>query len=150
MSTITPYLCAHDASAALDFYARAFGAVETTRWTDPEKGTIGHAEMMVGGARFMIADEWPEGGVFSPTTVGRSTVSLVLEVDDADAVFDQAVAAGATVDRPVADSPHGRNGWLVDPFGHRWNVNGPAAPMSATELQEAVGDEYVISSGTDR
>lgn len=145
MTTLTPYLCAHDAAAALDFYALAFGAVETMRWTNPSDGSIGHAELDIGGAVVMVSDEWPEGGVFSPRTVGRTTVSLVLEVDDADAAFERAVAAGATVDRPVTDSPHGRNGWLVDPYGHRWNITGPAAPMSPTELQEAVGDTYVIT-----
>ncbi|HEY9410627.1 MAG TPA: VOC family protein [Jiangellaceae bacterium] len=145
MVSVTPYLCAADAAAALDFYTRAFDAVETTRWTDPQTHAIGHAEFDIGDTHLMIADEWPAGGVYSPTTVGRTTVSLVIEVDDADAVFERAVAAGATVDRPIEDSPHGRNGWLVDPFGHRWNIAGPAAPLSAAELQEAVGDAYTIT-----
>ncbi|TDE00135.1 VOC family protein [Jiangella asiatica] len=145
MATLTPYLCAKDAAAALDFYVRAFGAEETTRWTDPQTGTIGHAEFVVDGARVMIADEWPDGGVFSPTTIGRTPVSLVLQVQDVDAFFERAVAAGATVERPVTDSPHGRGGWLFDPFGHRWHISGPETPASRQELQDAVGDEYVIS-----
>lgn len=145
MATVTPYLCAKDAAAALDFYAAAFGAVETTRWTDPETGTIGHAEFTVGGARIMIADEWPEGGVYSPATIGRTSVSLVLEVDDVDAFFGRAVRAGATVDRPVTDSPHGRGGWLFDPFGHRWHVASPDEPVSKEEQQDAVGDSYTIT-----
>ncbi|RIQ18896.1 VOC family protein [Jiangella rhizosphaerae] len=144
MATVTPYLCARNAAAALDFYAAAFGAVETTRWTDPSTGTIGHAEFTVEGARIMLADEWPEGGVYAPDP-GRSSVSLVLEVGDVDGLFERAVAAGATVDRPVADSPHGRNGWLVDPFGHRWNLTAPEPDVSTDDLRAAVGDDYVIS-----
>ncbi|PSL05194.1 PhnB protein [Haloactinopolyspora alba] len=144
MTTVTPYLCANGAVDALEFYVRAFGAEETSRWTDPDTGTIGHAEFVVDGARFYIADEWPAGGVYGPTP-GRTSVSLVLQVDDVDAFFDRAVAAGATVDRPVTDSPHGRGGWLFDPFGHRWHITGVVRPMSADELQQRVGDEYVIS-----
>ncbi|WP_116948023.1 VOC family protein [Jiangella endophytica] len=144
MATVTPYLCAKDAAAALDFYVAAFGAVETTRWTDPDTGTIGHAEFTVQGARVMIADEWPEGGVYGPDP-GRTAVSLVLTVDDVDGVFERAVAAGARVDRPVTDSPHGRGGWLYDPFGHRWHLTTPEPDITKDELRSAVGDDYVIS-----
>lgn len=145
MVTVTAYLCVRDAAAALDFYARAFGANETSRWTDPETGTIGHAEFVIDGARFFLADEWPEGGVHSPTTIGHTPVSLVLEVDNVDVVFRHAVEAGAVVERPLADSPHGRGGWLFDPFGHRWHVTAEASEGSAEDLQEAVGDAYVIT-----
>lgn len=144
MATVTPYICAKDAAAALDFYATAFGAVETTRWTDPDTGTIGHAEFTVDGARIMISDEWPEGGVYAPDP-GRTAVSLVLTVDDVDAFFERAVRAGATVDRPVTDSPHGRGGWLYDPFGHRWHIAAPEEQVAKDDLQRAVGDDYVIS-----
>lgn len=144
MATVTPYLCANDAAAALAFYVAAFGAEETSRWTDPDTGAIGHAEFVVDGARFFIADEWPDGGVYSPTTIGRTPVSFVLDVDDVDAFFDRAVAAGAVIDRPVEDSPHGRGGWLYDPFGHRWHISAET-PVSAEQLQEQVGDEYVIT-----
>ncbi|SDU30465.1 VOC family protein [Jiangella alkaliphila] len=144
MATVTPYLCAKDTAAALEFYAAAFGAVETSRWTDPATGTIGHAEFTVEGAVLMIADEWPEGGVYAPDP-GRTAVSLVLTVDDVDGLFARAIAAGATVDRPVTDSPYGRGGWLYDPFGHRWHLTAPSADVSKDELREAVGDEYVIS-----
>lgn len=144
MATVTPYLCAKDAAAALDFYAAAFGAVETTRWTDPDTGAIGHAEFTVDGASVMISDEWPEGGVYGPDP-GRTAVSLVLTVDDVDGLFERAVAAGATVDRPVTDSPHGRGGWLYDPFGHRWHICEPEPDISKDELRAAVGDEYEIS-----
>ena len=145
MVTATPYLCVAGASAALDFYASAFGAEEVSRWTDRETGMIGHAEFVIDGARFFLADEWPEGGVYSPATIGRTPVSFVLEVEDVDAVFQQVVAAGATVERPVADSPHGRNGWLFDPFGHRWSISAHDPGKSATDLQNEVGDEYVIT-----
>lgn len=144
MATVTPYLCAKDTAAALEFYAAAFGAVETARWTDPSTGAIGHAEFTVEDARVMIADEWPAGGVYAPEP-GRSSVSLVLEVSDVDGLFERAVAAGATVERPLTDSPAGRGGWLRDPFGHRWNLSASAPPVTKDELRAAVGDDYVIS-----
>jgi PhnB protein len=79
----------------------------------------------------MLADEWPEYLVLSPNTLGGSSVSLVLTVADPDAVFERAVAAGATIERPLKDELFGRSGWLVDPFGHRWNINRPNAEAGA-------------------
>jgi len=122
--TATPYLCVADTAAALDFYRRAFGAVETMRVTQPD-GRIGHAEIRVGGAPIFISDEYPEIGVRAPASLGGSPVMVVLDVPDVDAAYARAVAAGATVDRPVA-GPSGvspRNGKLTDPFGHRWMLS---------------------------
>jgi len=130
MSTLTPYLCCSDAPAAITFYGKALGAVEVERWT-ADDGRIGHAELDLAGNRVYLADEHPEIGVVSPTTLGRTPVSLVLEVPDADAAAERAVAAGASVERPVTDQPDGRRGgWVVDPFGHRWNLTS-AAPAPA-------------------
>ncbi|QBI51927.1 VOC family protein [Streptomonospora litoralis] len=139
------YLCVDGAAAALDFYRRAFGATEDQRWTG-EDGRIGHARMTVEGMPVYLADEHPEIGVRGPHSYGGTAVSLVLTVADADAAFDAAVAAGATVERPVADQPHGaRTGWLRDPFGHRWGITSTTAEVSEEELRGRVGDSYTIS-----
>jgi PhnB protein len=133
MSTLTPYLCCADAGAAIAFYQAAFGAVEVERWT-ADDGRIGHAELDVRGNAVYLADEHPEIGVVSPTTLGRTPVSFVLAVPDADAAVDRAVAAGATVERPVTDQPGGgRAGWIVDPYGHRWNLSAQSAEAAAPE-----------------
>jgi PhnB protein len=121
--TITPMLSFKDAASAIEFYKRAFGAVEVTRLTE-ENGRVGHAELRIGDAALMLSDEYPEIQVLSPETIGGSPVMLLLTVKDVDAVFHQAVAAGAAVDRPLQDTFGGamRNGKLVDPFGHRWMI----------------------------
>jgi PhnB protein len=123
---ITPYLCCAGASDAIDFYETAFGAIEVSRWTD-ERGRVSHAQLEIGEAKFFLADEFPEIGVMSPKTIGGSPVLLVLDVDDADASFARALAAGATELRALKDDPYGRNGKLRDPFGHEWMVFGPTA-----------------------
>lgn len=119
----TPYLCVHDGVGAIEFYCRAFGAVETARMID-DRGRLSHGEVRIGAAAIMLSDEHPEINVLSPRTIGGSPVMIVLEVEDADTIFNQAVAAGATVDRPLADGFGGehRNGKLIDPFGHRWMI----------------------------
>lgn len=120
---ITPYLCVKDSDEAIDFYKRAFHAVEVMRLPD-EDGRISHAEITIGDIPIMISDEYPEINVLSPETIGNSPIMLILEVADADEVFDRAVAEGATVVRPVSERFDGemRNGKLDDPFGHRWMI----------------------------
>ena len=121
-NTVVPYLCCKDAPSALEFYKKAFEAIETQRWPDPT-GRISHAEFRIGEAGFMLADEHPEIGFVSPQTLGGTPVLLVLTVPDVDAFFTRAVTAGASVCKPVADQPYRRrSGQLVDPFGHRWDV----------------------------
>jgi PhnB protein len=130
---ITPYLIVRDARRALDFYARAFGAKELYRLEQPD-GRVGHAELQIGDSRVMLADEFPEMGVRSPTTVGGSPVTIHLYVEDVDAVVARAAAAGATITRPVSDQFYGdRNGGLTDPFGHVWYV--------ATHVEDVPEDE---------
>ncbi len=119
----TPYLTARDAAAAIDFYTRAFGAVESSARIVDASGRIGHAEFMIGDALIMISDEHPEIDVLGPQSLGGSTSALVLTVDDADAAFAQAVSAGATVIRPLKDEPYGRTAKLADPFGHVRFIN---------------------------
>jgi PhnB protein len=121
MTHVTAYLCAKGAADAIDFYKRAFGAEERYRMDDGD-GRLGHAEITIGDTLLMISDEWPEGNVFSPTTLKGSPVAFVLDVADCDAAFARAVEAGATVSRPLKDEPYGRGGWVTDPFGHRWSI----------------------------
>ncbi len=139
--TITPYICVKGAREALAFYTRAFGAVETGRIVMPD-GRIGHAEIRIGGAPIFLADEHPEIDVLSPRTLGGSPVTLHLTVPDVDALFDQAIAAGATVTRPVADQGHGhRNGKLRDPFGHVWMISSFAEEEAAEKAAAGAGGE---------
>lgn len=147
MSQVTPYLSVHDAAAAIDYYRRAFGSSETVRMTDKD-GRIGHAEIAIGDARIMLADEWPEGGVYGPKHYGGTSVSLSLEVPDVDEVFRRAIEAGGTEERPVTDQFHGdRAGWLIDPFGHRWHVYTTIERVDADTMRERVGDQYTITEG---
>lgn len=125
-TTVTAYLCAKGAAEAMEFYKRAFGAEEEMRMEEPD-GRIGHAEVRIGETAVYLSDEWTEMGVLSPLTLKGNSCSLVLAVPDSDAAFGRALEAGATVERPLKDEPYGRTGWLVDPFGHRWCISGPAA-----------------------
>lgn len=117
---IVPYLCTHDTVSAIDFYIKAFGAVEIMRMMDGDR--VSHAEIQIDGARIMLSDEHPEINVLSPKTVGGSPVMLILEVPDLEGIFNQAVGAGASIDRPIQDAGDFRNGKLVDPYGHRWMI----------------------------
>jgi PhnB protein len=121
--TVTPYLCADGASDAIAFYKKAFGAEETYRLE--EDGRIGHAELRIGETTIYLSDEYEPYRVLSPRTLNGNSVSLSISAPDADAVFERALAAGATVERPLKDEFYGRSGWLVDPFGHRWNIRQP-------------------------
>jgi PhnB protein len=143
--TLTPYLCCAGAAAAIDFYTIVFGAVQMQRWTAPD-GRIGHAELELAGQRLYVADEHPEIGVRGPRALGGTAVSFVLTVPDADVTVARAVDAGATLERPVTVQEYGaRAGWIVDPFGHRWNVQTPVEQMSLQRLRERVGDQYHIT-----
>ena len=133
--TVTPYLVVRGAAQALDFYARAFGATELVRMGDPS-GKIGHAEIRIGNSIVMLADEYPEMGAVSPQTAGGSAVGLYLYVDDVDALGAQAVAAGATVERPIQDQFYGdRSGTFRDPFGHKWTIATHLEDLTAEEIE---------------
>jgi PhnB protein len=132
---VTPYICVHDAARAIEFYKQGFGATERMRLPDAN-GKIGHAEVMIGNAIVMLADEFPESGHVSPKTLGGSTVKLHMYVEDVDAFFEKAVAAGAKVLIPIADQFYGdRSGRLEDPFGHIWLVSTHTEDVAPEEMQ---------------
>lgn len=115
-----PYLCARDAARAIEFYTRAFGAVEKLRLPD-EQGRVGHAELALGPITLMLADEHPEHGILSPLAFGGTGMRIHLHVDDVDALARRASDAGATILMAPADQTHGeRQCRLRDPFGHEW------------------------------
>src|SRR5688500_9547513 len=123
-SSVTPYLIVKGASAALDFYRKAFGAEEYGGRMPGPDGKIGHAEFKIGNSRLMIADEFPEMGARAPTSIGGTPVSLMVYVEDVDSVAAKAIAAGAKVQRPVENQFYGdRSGVFIDPFGHQWTLS---------------------------
>jgi len=131
----TPYLSIKGAADALEFYKRAFGATETMRMAGPD-GRIGHAEIKIGKANIMLADEHPEIGFLSPRTLGGSPVTIHIYVEDVDALAAQAEAAGAKVRWPVANQFYGdRSGQFEDPFGHVWNFATHTEDVSKEEMQ---------------
>ncbi|MBI5094812.1 MAG: VOC family protein [Candidatus Hydrogenedentes bacterium] len=133
--TVTPSVIVNSAARALEFYQRAFGAVELYRLVEPG-GKIGHAEIQIGDSIVMLSDEYPDFGFNSPKTLGGSPVSLLVYVEDADAVFAQAIAAGATERGPVTDQFWGdRSGAVEDPFGHVWNIAAHREDLSPAEMQ---------------
>ena len=119
--TFIPYLTVGNSRSALDFYAEVFGAERQGELFEMPDGQIGHAEMAIGDQIFYMADEFSEMNLASPATAGSNSVSLVIHVDDCDAVYEHAVAAGATGERPPANQHGFRSGWFVDPWGHRWS-----------------------------
>lgn len=129
------YLCVSDAQRAIDFYARAFGATEKFRLVEPS-GRIGHAEMSFGPMTVMISDEFPEYGIRSASTIGATAVTMHLHVADADQLIAQALAAGASLERPAADMFYGeRSGAVRDPFGHRWLIGHSIENVEPAEMQ---------------
>src|SRR5271170_6429561 len=123
-TSIEPMLSVRNGAKAVEFYTTAFGAETLFRIGEGDEAVV--AQMSVDGAIFWVTDESPEHSNFSPETLGGSTVRLVMIVDDPDAVFDRAVASGASVVWPVADQPyHWRVGRLADPFGHHWEIGKP-------------------------
>ena len=119
---ITAYLCIDGAARAIDFYTSVLGATEKMRMDGPD-GKIGHAELTLGESVLMLADEHPDMGFLSPARIGGTAVTLHTYVEDVDAVFEKALAAGAKSLRPVENQFYGdRSGQFEDPFGHRWNV----------------------------
>lgn len=133
---LTPYLIVPDGNAAIAFYERAFGARETMRLSTPDGG-VAHADLVVGDSHFMLAGVTPEMNVATPTDEQWPMVSLALYVEDCDAAFEQAVAAGCVVEQAPEDMFWGdRMAKLRDPFGHRWSLLTLFAEIPVEEVQE--------------
>ena len=137
MHSLTPHLVCRGAAAAIDFYGRAFGAIELFRLPGPD-GRLIHACVQIGDSRLFLFDEMPEHGALGPQALKGSPVTIHLQVLDADATFARAVQAGATVTMPLADMFWGdRYGRVVDPFGHHWSI--------ATHVRDVRADEMVAA-----
>ncbi|MGA3040213.1 MAG: VOC family protein [Bryobacteraceae bacterium] len=136
----TPYLSIKGAADAIEFYKKAFGATETMRINGPD-GRIGHAEIKIGKANIMLADEHPEINFLSPTTLGGSPVTIHIYVEDVDALAKNAEAAGIKVRRAVADQFYGdRAGSFEDPFGHVWYIATHKEDVTPEEMQKRAAE----------
>ncbi len=140
MHTVTPHLVCAGAAAAIEFYKNAFGAVEIWRMPMPGVEKIMHAQIRIGDSTIMLVDEVPEWTCKGPNTLGGTPVTIHLQVEDADALFAQAVAAGATVKMPVADMFWGdRYGLVIDPCGHQWSIATHVRDVTPEEMVKAMG-----------
>ena len=142
--SVTPYLIVKQAEDAIAFYQRAFGATEVMRLNAPD-GRIMHAEIQIGNSRLMLSGEYADANAFAPQSPGSSGVSFCLYVEDVDTMVAQAVAAGAKIERPLADQFYGdRSATLVDPFAHRWTIATHIEDVSPEEMarrMEQLGTE---------
>jgi len=145
--TATPYLIIRGAADAIEFYKKAFSATELFRFPTPD-GKIGHAEIKIGDSPIMMADECPQMGYNGPQSLGGSPVSIMIYVEDVDTIFNQAVAAGATVKEAVSDKFYGdRIGTLTDPFGHVWHVSTHKEDVSMEEMEKRAKAASAAASG---
>jgi uncharacterized glyoxalase superfamily protein PhnB len=137
-TAVTPHLACQGAAAAIEFYKKAFGAVEESRIPGPD-GSVVHATIRINGAPFMLGEESLECGFPGPKTLKGSPVTIHIYVDDSDAFVERAAKAGAKVTMPVAEQFWGdRYGALEDPFGHRWSVGTHVRDVGQAEMEEAM------------
>ena len=142
---LSAYLCVDGAARAIDFYTSVLGATEKMRMDGPD-GKIGHAELTLGDSVLMLADEYPDMGFLSPARIGGTAVTLHTYVEDVDAVFEKALAAGAKSLRSVENQFYGdRSGQFEDPFGHRWNVASHVEDVDPEEMARRA--EAAMESG---
>ena len=142
MHTITPHIVCKDAAKAIEFYKRAFGALEIARNTTPGDKIL-HAAIQIGDSPVMIVDEFPDWGCFGPQSLKGSPVTLHLYVEDVDAFFARALKAGARETMAVADMFWGdRYGKLEDPFGHSWSVATHVREVAPEEMAKAVEEMF--------
>lgn len=143
-TAITPYLTVINANGAIEFYRKAFGAKEIGRISMPD-GSIAHAEIEIGGARLMLAEENKEWGNLSPQTIGGTATGICLYVENVDEVFARALKEGAKVDggMEVKDQFYGdRSGSLLDPFGHKWMIMTHIEDLSFEDMQTRMQDMF--------
>ncbi|WP_447980110.1 VOC family protein [Candidatus Nitrospira bockiana] len=135
--SITPALTVREVDKAIDFYTRALGAEQRSRFVGPDGKSIMHAELKIGNSVIMLGGEQVEHGCRSPQSLGGTPVALYLYVEDVDKAFARATSAGATVAMPVTDMFWGdRCGQFVDPFGHKWSVATRKEDLSQEEIQK--------------
>ena len=141
--SVTPYLTVDGAAKAIDFYAAAFGAVEVLRMPMGDSGKIAHAEIRIGDSHVMLSEEWPDMNILAPTSRGGPTSSNLIYVEDVDAAYATALAAGATAERPPENQFWGdRMGTLVDPFGHRWSLATHVEDVAEDEMQRRMAEAF--------
>ena len=134
---VTPHLVVRNAAAAIEFYKKAFGAVEIMRAPGPDGKSIMHAELQIGDSRVFLNDEFPDMGALSPLAFKGTSITLHLYVEDADKQFRQAVDAGAEVLMPLADQFWGdRYGIVKDPFGHQWSIGSHIEDLTLEQKNE--------------
>lgn len=137
--SVTPYLILDRAAEAIRWYEHALGATELMRLPMGDK--IGHAEIKIGDSVVMLSDEWPDYGKLSPATRGGATSGMMIYVEDVEAAFDRAVAAGAKVEQPVTDQFYGdRSGSFTDPFGHSWVIATHVEDVPEDEMQRRMAE----------
>jgi PhnB protein len=137
---VTPYLCINGASDAIEYYSKVFDAKERMRMPAPD-GKIGHAELQIGESVIMLADEFPEMGALSPTTIGGTPVTISVYVQDVDDVFKRAVDGGAKSLRAVENQFYGdRSGQFEDPFGHHWSVASHVEDVPPDEMAKRAAE----------
>jgi PhnB protein len=138
--TLTPYLALDDAAGAIEFYKRAFGAVENSRMEGPD-GKIGHAELKIGDSLLMLADAWPQSSTRPPKEVGTATGGVFVYIEDIDALFKQAIDAGATSVMDPENMFWGdRFGTLTDPYGHVWHLATHVEDVSPEDMQKRAAE----------
>ena len=138
MHTVTPHIVCAGAAGAIEFYKKAFGAVEAARLPGPD-GKLMHGMIRINGSPVMLVDENPQWGIVSPKSLKGTPVTIHLYVEDADAFVAKAVAAGAKVTMPVAEQFWGdRYGVIEDPYGHKWSVATHVRDLSMDEIQQAM------------
>lgn len=143
MRSVNPHLVCTPCVDAIDFYVRAFGAEEVVpRMTGPD-GSIGHAQIRIGDTIVMLADEWPDGPVQSPTTLGGTSAAMFVYTDDVDAMWERAIAAGAEEVFPLEVQFYGEKGGRIrDPFGHTWGLSQQVEVVDDEEMQRRMAAFY--------
>ncbi len=147
---LTPYLTVSDAAAAIAFYVNAFGAEEIERALTPDGQKVMHAEVAINGGMVMLSDDFPESPTegSTPEALGGSPVTLHLSVDEPEALWERAVAAGAEVTMPLERQFWGAlYGRLRDPFGHHWSIISAVEPVSDEELREGASEAFPEHAG---
>jgi PhnB protein len=140
--TVTPYFVIDGAADAIEFYCNVFGATEIMRMPGPD-GRIGHAEIKIGDSHVMLADEHPEMGYRSASSIGGSPISIMLYVDDVDSTVARAVEAGATLVKPIQDQFYGdRSGTISDKWGYQWHVATHVEDVAPDELERRAAAQH--------